>query len=177
MPEYRNLFGPLFPIFGLNTEIYHVTAFWTYFMQWQQISQLTKKFSVLCESKRILLRRTIQFRSSHRRCSAKKVFIEISQNSQESTFGTGVSCEFWEIYKNTFLTERLWATASDSSSDKFEPEIPLSDWSKFCQGNLILHQKKEMEWKKTSFMMKNNKNAKNIYKSIKFMNLSNWLVM
>ena len=22
------------------------------------------------------------------------------------------SCEFWEIFKNTFFTERLWATAS-----------------------------------------------------------------
>ena len=25
------------------------------------------------------------------------------------------SCEFWEISKNTFLTEHLWATASESS--------------------------------------------------------------
>ena len=56
------------------------------------------------------------------RCSLKKVFLEISQNSQESicqslflikrkeTFfnkkrdsGTGVFCEFFEISKNTFL--------------------------------------------------------------------------
>ena len=25
------------------------------------------------------------------------------------------SCEFWEISKNTFFTEHLWATASNSS--------------------------------------------------------------
>ena len=28
--------------------------------------------------------------------------------------GTGVSCEFCEISKNTFFTEHLWATASAS---------------------------------------------------------------
>ena len=41
-----------------------------------------------------------------RRRSVKTVFLEISQNSQENTCardsGTGVSCEFSEIYKNTF---------------------------------------------------------------------------
>ena len=55
-----------------------------------------------------------------RRCSVKKVFLEISQNSQEnictrvSVLIKVFSCEFCEISKNTFsnrtpfLTEHLW---------------------------------------------------------------------
>ena len=39
----------------------------------------------------------------------KKVFLEISQNSQENT------CEFCETSKKTFLTEHLWVTASDEN--------------------------------------------------------------
>ena len=35
----------------------------------------------------------------------EKVFLEISQNSQENT------CEFCEISKNTFFAEHLWTTA------------------------------------------------------------------
>ena len=62
----------------------------------------------------------------------KKVFLEISQNSQENTCArisfliklqacnfikketlTQVfSCEFCEIFKNTFFTEHLWTIAS-----------------------------------------------------------------
>ena len=70
------------------------------------------------------------FRSSHQRCSVKKVFLEISQNSQESTcarvsflikllfflkketLAQVFSCEFYEISKNTFFTEHLWTTSS-----------------------------------------------------------------
>ena len=74
------------------------------------------------------------FRSSHQRHSIKKLSLEILQNSQESTCA-GVyfllklqasacnsikkqtlaqvfSCEFCEIFKNTFFTEHLQATAS-----------------------------------------------------------------
>ena len=40
-----------------------------------------------------------------RRCSVKKVFLEILQNSRKF-------CEFWEISKNNFFTEHLRATAS-----------------------------------------------------------------
>ena len=69
--------------------------------------------------------------SSHQRCSIKKkLFLKILQNSQENTcatfsfliklqasglqhylkrdFGTGVFCEFCEIFDNTFFTEHLW---------------------------------------------------------------------
>ena len=51
----------------------------------------------------------------------KKVFLEISQNSQErpacnfikkGTLAQVFSCEFCEISKNTFFTEHLWTTAS-----------------------------------------------------------------
>ena len=44
------------------------------------------------------------FRSSHRRCSVKKVFLEISRNSQEKENLEQVfSCEFYEISKNTLF--------------------------------------------------------------------------
>ena len=56
----------------------------------------------------------------------KKVFLEISQNSQKNTCARVsflnfikkealvqlFSCEFCEISKNTFFTEYLWTTAS-----------------------------------------------------------------
>ena len=56
----------------------------------------------------------------------KKVFLEISQNSQENTcarvsflnfikkeaLAQVFSCEFCEISKNTFFTEYIWTTAS-----------------------------------------------------------------
>ena len=63
--------------------------------------------------------REIRFRSSHQRCSIKKVFLEISQISQESTCArvsfliklraSGnlinlFSCEFCEISKSTFFS-------------------------------------------------------------------------
>ena len=68
-------------------------------------------------------------RSSHQRCSVKKVFLEISQNSQENTcarvsiliklnfikketLAQVFSFDFCEISKNTFFTEHVWATAS-----------------------------------------------------------------
>ena len=48
------------------------------------------------------------------------MFLEIPQNSQESTcnfikketLAQVFSCEFYEISKNIFFTEHLWATAS-----------------------------------------------------------------
>ena len=69
----------------------------------------------------------IEDRSSHQRCSVKKMFLEILQNSQENTcarvsffnkvagrnfmeketLAQVFSCEFGEISKNTFLTEHL----------------------------------------------------------------------
>ena len=40
------------------------------------------------------------------------MFSEISQNSQENTCAR----EFWELSKNTFFTEHLWANASEHTS-------------------------------------------------------------
>ena len=50
---------------------------------------------------------------------SNNVFLEISQNSPASLFkkeklAQVFSCEFWEISKNTFFTEHLWRTASES---------------------------------------------------------------
>ena len=70
------------------------------------------------------------------RCLQEKVFLEISQNSQENTcarvsfliklkaacnfikkenLAQVFSCEFCEISKNTFFRENLWTTASVAS--------------------------------------------------------------
>ena len=62
-----------------------------------------------------------QYRSSHRRCSIKKVFIKILQSSQENTCArvtlTQVfSCEFCKIFKNSFFTEYIRANASDNKN-------------------------------------------------------------
>ena len=67
-------------------------------------------------------------------CSVKKVFLNISQNSQENTctkayfliklpeacnfikrntLAKMLFCEFCELFKNTFFTENLRVTASD----------------------------------------------------------------
>ena len=44
-----------------------------------------------------------------RRCSVKKVFLEISQNSQENTCAREISKNtFCEISKNTFFIDHLW---------------------------------------------------------------------
>ena len=68
-----------------------------------------------------------------RRCSVKKMFLEISQNSQgntcarvsfliklqakacrfiKKTLAQKFFCEFYEISKNTCFTEHVWTTAS-----------------------------------------------------------------
>ena len=50
-----------------------------------------------------------------RRCSVKKVFLEISQNSQENTCAR-VSFEFCEISKNTFFHRSPLVAASELCS-------------------------------------------------------------
>ena len=59
-------------------------------------------------------------RNSYQRCSIKKVFLKISQNTcarvsfliKLQTLAQVFFCEFCEIFKNTFFTEHLWTTAS-----------------------------------------------------------------
>ena len=62
--------------------------------------------------------------SSHRRCSVKKLFLKISQCSQENTFvGVSVfSCESCEIFKNTYFEEHLRTTAFGSSYRNKSPD-------------------------------------------------------
>ena len=72
------------------------------------------------------------YRSSHRRCSTIKVFLKITQNSQENfcarvpfliklqtcsfikkeTQTHAFFCEFCEIFKSTFFAEHFWMTVS-----------------------------------------------------------------
>ena len=37
---------------------------------------------------------------------------------KKETLAQVFSCEFWEISKNTFFTEHLWATASEGQQNK-----------------------------------------------------------
>ena len=60
-------------------------------------------------------------KSSHQRCSIKKIFLKISLNSQENIFAGAylIKKEIFDTgvflcknFKNTFLTEHLWAIDS-----------------------------------------------------------------
>ena len=68
-------------------------------------------------------------RSSHPRCSIKKVFLKLPRDSQENTCARAsflmktlsqvFSCEFWEIFKNASCTEKLlddcfWITVTNT---------------------------------------------------------------
>ena len=44
----------------------------------------------------------------------EKIFFKISQNSQKTPVARGNTCEFCKIFKNTFFTEQLRTTASES---------------------------------------------------------------
>ena len=72
----------------------------------------------------------IPTRSSHQRCSIKKVSLEIWDSSQEcqnlffkkvanfmkkETLARVFSCEFCEISKSTFFTEHILTTTSDQT--------------------------------------------------------------
>ena len=113
--------------------------------KWSCISAFTHPFMItagvrLLHFEKILItesgaRRSLNIRSRHRGCSVKKVFLEISQNSQENpcakdhfliklqalglrpatlfkrVSGTGTFCE---ISKNIVFTEHLWTTVSET---------------------------------------------------------------
>ena len=81
--------------------------------------------------------------SSHQRCSVNKMFLEVSQNSQENTvpetffclrpatlfkksLAQVFSCEFSEISKNTFFPEHLRTTTSEPCPT-FSPSA-INDW-------------------------------------------------
>ena len=46
------------------------------------------------------------FRSSHQRCSAKKLFLRVFQYTQVNTYA-GVSFKSFETFKNTYFEEHL----------------------------------------------------------------------
>ena len=54
-----------------------------------------------------------KFRSSHQRCSIKKgVLKNFAKFTGTHLRQSVLSCEFWEIFKNTFFTEHIRETAS-----------------------------------------------------------------
>ena len=60
-------------------------------------------------------RNNLRFRSSHRRCSVRKGVLrkaEACNVIKKETLAQVFSCEFCEISKNTFFTEKLRATTS-----------------------------------------------------------------
>ena len=93
-------------------------------------------------------------RSSRKRCFVKKVFSEISQNSQENTCARVSflinfikketlevsSCEFYEISENTFFTKHLWTTALPFLCFSYCKNLPsiktfeqfFNNWVWFC---------------------------------------------
>ena len=94
--------------------------FWIYFTRFFIVLKFLFTRLLLCKIVMIWLSYYVKLyirtriRSSHRSCSVKKVFLEISQNSQKSTWARvsfliklqtwpGVSGEFCKISKNTFL--------------------------------------------------------------------------
>ena len=102
---------------NFNTS-YQSSQAW-YWDKWIKMKKKTKIRQYLFRS----------IRSSHRRCFIKKVFFEISQNLRENTCDrvsgqqlylkrgsrAVFSCEFCEIFHNTFFTEHLLTTAPVAS--------------------------------------------------------------
>ena len=54
----------------------------------------------------------ISTRSSHQRCSTKKLFLKFFAIVTRSTCAGVFSCEYCEIFRNTCLEEHLWTAAS-----------------------------------------------------------------
>ena len=80
----------------------------------------------------------IIIRSSQRRCSIKKVFLEILQNSQENfikkeSLAQVFSCEFCEISKNNFFTEQLRRLLLQVNEKNFFSHTPSCILPSFSQ--------------------------------------------
>ena len=66
-------------------------------------------------------------KSSHRKCSIKKLFLKILQHSQENNLRWGLylikleeqlfSYEYWQIFKNTYSEEHRQMAASEVSGE------------------------------------------------------------
>ena len=78
-----------------NYKAYLVSFYWVYFV-----------LDVICQfTERIFATYIKTTEAVFRRCSPKKVFLEVLQISQESTCAFSEICK---IFKNTFFTEHLW---------------------------------------------------------------------
>ena len=63
-------------------------------------------------------------RSSHQRCSIKKLFLKNSQYLQEKTSVGVFFCEYCEIFKNTYFEEHLRTALSAHSTAKTYRTLP-----------------------------------------------------
>ena len=112
------------------------------------INGLTLTLKKLVTSSSVFIVNFDMFRSNHRGCFVKKIFLEILQKFtgkrlcqspilikfiKKETLAQVFPCEFCEISKNTFFTEHLWATASVCC--KFSPFLKLLSPSKWEKGN------------------------------------------
>ena len=109
-------------------------------------------------------------RSSHRRCSVRKMFLEMSQNSQENTcarvsflikacnfikkeaLAQVFSCKFCEILKNTFYTEHLWWLLLDRTTHFTKITRWYLACSPFFSGprpETFLRQRLHCQWENT----------------------------
>ena len=95
--------GPYFPVLVLNTKIYYLDTFYAVLLYHNlqfRLPLLPSLLLILLQSEAVV-----------RCCSAKKVFFQISQNSQENTKkeipAQMFSCEFCEISHNIFFKERF----------------------------------------------------------------------
>ena len=87
-----------------------------------------------------------KYRSSHRMRSIKKLFLKISQTSQDNistrvSLARVFSCQFCEIFKNTFFTQHLRATISvNSFNEKLQKQtLP-------CRNIFLNSQEKLSVW-------------------------------
>ena len=104
---------------------------------------LFKSYSLFSKSSKT----NVKFRTSHWRCFVRKGVLRnfakftgkhlcqasVYNFTKKETLAQVFSCKFCEIYKNTFCTEHLWATASESwiyAKRKCEPN-DLPSWIYF----------------------------------------------
>ena len=98
--------------FSRCRRVINLSKFWRILQNKGSNTNLKKKCRISYQrhfTKKYVLRnvqKSVTFRSNHQRCSVKKVFLEISQNSQENTevcfpystffYGTPLDGKFWK---------------------------------------------------------------------------------
>ena len=114
-------------------------------LSWRRpLSYRNQSTDLLCKSL-LFPNKFNTFRSSHWRCSIKKVvpknFAKFTwkqlqsglQLYQKRTLTQVFSCEFRKIFKNTCFTEHLWVAASAHCSWRLAPQasITICSWNQF----------------------------------------------